>query len=238
MNQKVYNEQKVWGSHGNEDFFSLSRSNPKDLYRSEKFFLPKIVKEVGSCLDVGCACGGFCNIMKSFNPQLRYTGIDIIPKFIEVARRTYKDSEFKVCDATATDFNASTFELVHCSGILHLTSYFKEIVREMYRVSSKYVLCDFRLTEQDDVIGEMGVNLVGQEAATQVLPYYVLNIEKLVDFIKTLTPKPKLIEIKGYKHPPTKLARIDIDKIFMAFFLMQKGDGANDEVKVSINLDA
>ena len=52
----------------------------------------------------------------------------------------------------------------------------------------------------------------------------------------TLNPKPKSIVIKGYEHSPTKLARIEIDKIFMAFFLIQKGNGNNDKVDVKINL--
>lgn len=237
MNQEVYDEQKAWGNDGNEDFFSLFRSDPKYLYRSEKFFLPKILKQVRNCLDVGCACGGFSNIMKSFNPQLQYTGIDIIPKFIEVAKRKYKDSEFKVCDATDIDFKEGTFELVHCSGSLHLTVHYKKIVEEMYRVSSQYVLFDFRLTHQKDVLGEMDVNLMGQRTAKQILPYYVLNIEKLLNFMKTLNPRPKFIKIKGYEHPPTKLARIGIDKIIMAFFLIHKGSPSNRDTRIEIDLD-
>jgi ubiquinone/menaquinone biosynthesis C-methylase UbiE len=238
MNENVFNEQKVWGADGNEDFFSQFRSEPKDLYRSEKFFLPDVLQQVKTCLDVGCACGGFFNIMRSFNPKLHYTGIDITPKFIEVARQKYKDAEFNVCDATAMSFNNNTFELVHCSGILHLTSHYQQIIREMYRVSSKYCLFDLRLTSKKDVVGEMDVNLMGQDSVREVLPYYVLNVENAIGFLRALDPSPASIIVKGYEHPPTKLARINADKIIMAFFLVRKGPPPDGKTQIEMDLNA
>ncbi len=234
----VYQEQKVWSLESNEDYFRLFRSRPEDLYRSEKFFLPDIVKEVKNCLDVGCCCGGFNEIMRFYNPPLRYTGIDIIPRFIDIARERYPGSEFVVGDGTSIDFSDNTFELVHSSGILHLNSRYRDIVKEMYRVSSKYVLCDFRLTHGADATGEMDVNLVGQEQTAGVLPYIVLNIERQLELLKGLDPAPAAIMVKGYAHAPSKLARIDVEKIYMAFFLITKGKkskAVTTDVRMNLN---
>lgn len=239
INPMIYEEQKVWGLDGNENYFRSFRSKADDLYRSEKFFLPTIVKRVKNCLDVGCSCGGFNSIMKSYNPRLRYTGVDIIPRFIDIARERYPDAQFVVGDGTNLDFPDHAFELVHSSGILHLNSHYQDIVREMYRVSSKYILCDFRLTEGRDTIGEMDVNLVGQDRALGVLPYVVLNTQQHLEFLKGLKPKPASIMVKGYAHSPTKLARIGVDKIYMAFFFITKGKKPKaDSTKVEMDLNA
>ena len=234
----VYNEQKVWGLESNEDYFRLFRSKAEDLYRSEKFFLPDVVKEVKDCLDVGCCCGGFSEIMRSYNPQLRYTGVDIIPRFIDIAKERYPEFEFVVGDGTNINFPDNTFELVHSTGILHLNSRYKDIVREMYRVAAKYVLCDFRLTDGADAMGEMDVNLVGQDQTAGVLPYIVLDIKRHLEFLKALSPAPVSIAAKGYAHAPSKLARINIDKIYMAFFLITKGEKsktAHTDVQMDLN---
>ena len=108
----------------------------------------------------------------------------------------------------------------------------------MYRVSSKYVLCDFRLTDGADITGEMDVNLVGQKK-NGVLPYVVLNTEGHVEFLKSMQPAPASIAVKGYAHQPTQLARINLDKITMAFFLIEKGEKENaNSTQVNINLNA
>ncbi len=237
INSVVYKEQKIWGGDGNEDYFQAFRSNRDDLYRSEKFFLPKVIKRVKNCLDVGCCCGGFSGIMKSYNPDLQYVGVDIIPRFIDIAKKRYPDSEFVVGDGTNLDFLDNKFDLVHSSGILHLNSRYRDIVKEMYRVSAKYVLCDFRLTEGSDVIGEMDVNLVGQEKSVGALPYIVLNIERHLEFLKALRPAALSIQVRGYAHPPSKLARIKVGRIYMAFFLITKENSANPATKVEINLN-
>ena len=94
----INHEQMVWAKEDNEKFFEESRSKVEDLYPSETFFLPEVLKEVRSCLDVGCCCGGFCNIMKTFNPELDYTGTDIIPRFIEIAKEKFPEANFAVND--------------------------------------------------------------------------------------------------------------------------------------------
>lgn len=238
INPTVLAEQKSWGEEKNEQYFEQFRSKPEDLYRSEKFFLPDVLKCISSCLDVGCACGGFSAIMKSFNPKLAYAGVDITPRFIEIAQEKYPDSRFSVADATNLPWGDNSFDLVHCSGILHLTSFYKEIVSEMYRVSSKYVLCDFRFTEGPQKKGIMKTNLSGQTADAQTLPYLVINFKDHVEFLKSLTPAPASIEVKGYSHPPTKLAEVDINEIIMAFVLIEKGNAKTQETKITINLKA
>jgi SAM-dependent methyltransferase len=235
----IYQEQHFWGAQGNEEYFKKRRSAPESLYRSEKFFLPDILRQVKTCLDIGCACGDFNAIMKSYHPGLRYTGVDIIPRFIELAKAHYPDSDFYVSDGVHMDFPDRAFDLLHSTGIIHLNSRYQDIFREMYRVADKYILCDFRLTQGPTVIGEMDVHINDAPNGAGCLPYYVLNIDDHLEFLRSLSPSPETIEIKGYLHPPTQAARIDTKEIYMAFFLIRKPVGAvTSKPEIHINLNA
>lgn len=237
MDPSIYNEQKVWGLPGNEKFFMNTRSSVDHLYRSELFFLPKVLPEVKSCLDMGCACGDFCSVMKHFNPSLSYTGVDIIERFIAIARQRFPQSRFEVADGTTLPFAQGEFDLVHTSGILHLNSFYKDIVREMYRVASRFVLCDFRLTRGAEVVGRMAVELTDSTQGKGDLPYYVVNQDEILKFFGTLDPAPSLIEVKGYEHAPTPLAQLPLKKITMAFFLIHKGRSPDGETRVEMDLN-
>ncbi len=222
-------EQDVWGSSGSIGFYTGHRNGPEDLYPSERFFLPRTLSMVSSCLDIGCAAGGFSNIMKHFNPNLKYTGIDIIPEFIEAAGKTYPDSEFCMSSGTNLPFIADSFELVFSTGILHLTFDYKEIVRSAYDVCSQYLLCDFRLTEGPEIIGEMNVDFINTGSDDHTLPYVVVNVEELLSFLSDLKPNPISIQAKGYFHPPSLMTRVSLDTVIMAFFLIEKGSEATNE---------
>jgi SAM-dependent methyltransferase len=238
VDQVVFKEQKVWGLPGNESFFIGHRSQVDHLYRSEKFFLPDLVAQSKDFLDIGCACGDFSRIVRQYNPAITYTGVDIIDRFVTIARERYPQDTFIQSDGIHSGLADKSFDLVHSSGILHLNSRYMDIVREMYRVSSRHVLCDFRLTLGPQVVGEMDVNLSGQGVETQTLPYYVLNLEAHLSALKALNPAPERIVVKGYAHPPTKAARIDIDAIIMAFFWISKGTVATGSTVVEIDLNA
>lgn len=238
LSSEVKEEQGVWASADSFTFYQTHRHRPEELYPSEKFFLPDIVKEVSSCLDIGCAAGGFSRIMKSFNPSLRYVGVDIIPEFIEFARKTYPDSEFYVGDGINLPFTPGSFDLVFSSGVLHLNSHYQEIVRSGYRLCAKYLLCDFRLTEGQTVIGEFDINFDGKSAPQQPLPYIIVNVADLVDFLKSLNPTPAFIRAKGYPHPPSRMAKVSLVEVIMAFFLIGKGDKRGRQTSVDLDFSS
>lgn len=233
--KKINQEQKVWAAPDSVAFYRTRRHRPEELYPSERFFLPEVLKEVTSCLDIGCAAGGFNRIMKSFNPGLRYVGVDIIPQFIELAKRAYPDSEFYVGDGVDLPFASNSFELVFSTGMLHLNSNYKEIVRSAYNLCSKYLLCDFRLTEGPAVIGELNVNFDSKSTPKHPLPYIVVNVKELTDFLRNLSPSPVFIQAKGYAHAPSTMARIPSREIIVAFFLIRKGSEHNESTSLDLN---
>jgi len=68
------------------NFYTKHRDKVKDLYESEKFFLPDILFLGAKVLDIGCAAGGFYNIMCNLQSKIEYVGIDISHILIKKAK--------------------------------------------------------------------------------------------------------------------------------------------------------
>lgn len=228
-------EQRVWSHPGSLRFFQAHRNDPRDLYLSERLFLPAVLPLVDSCLDVGCAAGGFSRIMKTFNPRLAYTGVDINEEFVEIARRAYPDSRFEVGDGIRFATPPDSFELVFVGGMLHLNSRYREIVRACYAQSSRVLLCDFRVTRGPGVIGSSRLDFEGDGGVGGDLPYIVVNLDELIELFRVLTPAPGTLTIRGYRHPVSPTARGVPPEVIMAYVLADKrSEGGPTAVTVDI----
>ncbi len=223
MVNPIWQEQRAWSTPGVLKYYQSHRQEPRDLYDSERFFLPEMLPQIESVLDVGCATGGFSRIMRTFNPSLHYTGVDISPVMIDAAQRNYPEHEFKVCDGIHFPFLPQSFDLVHSSGVLHLNSRYGEMVVAMWQQTRRYLLCDFRLIYSATVIGSMQTGF--DDSSLDTLPYYVLNIGDHLNFLAALSPAPSRICAKGYWHSIASSANLPFDSVIMTFFLLEKGHG-------------
>lgn len=233
LDDRILREQTGWGASDSLEYYRSHRTKPEDLYKSERFFLPELLPRIDSVLDVGCAAGGFSRIMKSFNDELAYTGVDITPELIDAARHDHPGSRFEISDGVNIPFAPESFDLVHCSGVLHINSQYKEMVRSMWAQTRRFLLCDFRLTREASQTGTIEIRFKESVAASSV-PYFVLNVDDLIEFLKTLSPSPILIRAKGYSHAVSETASVPLERVIMAFFMLEKG--ANEQIKLEINL--
>jgi SAM-dependent methyltransferase len=71
-----------------------------------------------SILDVGCGFGNILPRLKEKASRFRYTGVDIVPEFIKVAKEQYAQYRFVVRDYVEHPL-AEHFDLVLCSGVLN-----------------------------------------------------------------------------------------------------------------------
>lgn len=218
----VLSEQAVWGKADSVEWFAEHRRMVDDLYPSERLFLPEVLGRVGSVLDIGCAAGGFCAIMRTYNPRVRYVGVDVIPAMLDLAARGFPDAGFALTDGMNLPFRTGSVDLAWSTGILHLNSRYPEIVREAWRVCGRYLLCDFRLTSGPSCAGHSDVNFDGRSPAATPLPYLVLNQEELVDFLGGLVPTPGAITVRGYPHAVSHMATGIPSEVVMAFALVEK----------------
>jgi SAM-dependent methyltransferase len=221
LDPAIVSEQRAWRSAESLDYYRHHRQRLDDLYPSERFFLPDIVRQSGSMLDVGCAAGGFSAVAKALNPQLRYCGIDVVPAFVDTARREHPESEFRVGDGVSFDTPPGSYDLVHASGVLHLNRRFRDIIAAMWVQTNRYLLCDLRLTTQEAEVGEMIAPFGEEDGAS--LPYIVLQVADAVALFQHLVPPPASIRVRGYPHRAAGAARLRNPDIAMAFFLAEKG---------------
>ena len=230
---------KAWSQPGAVDYYYQNRQEVSDLYPSEKVFLPRVLFPGAKVLDVGCASGGFFNIMRTLEPTIGYTGIDIAEPSIENARQKYPEAKFLVTDGLRLPFEDNEFDLVHTTSVLVVEPRYKELLKEMYRVSSRFVLADMRLLNnvEDALDQEQSYYRIEYDGKFdgETVPYVVSDADQVVNYILTLEPSPQALRGTGYFYPVSPKARTQYSEVCMTIFLIQKGgpDTASTELDLS-----
>lgn len=91
-------------------------------------------------LDLACATGYYSEIIGSLFPNVMYTGADYSESMIVVAGERYPDKEFFVEDATSLSLQTDSFDCVMLSGALEHIPDYQKAIREICRVSKKYII--------------------------------------------------------------------------------------------------
>jgi len=224
LDPAVVDEQQAWSSPESLDYYRRHRQRTEELYPSERFFLPDVLRQVDSMLDVGCAAGGFSEVAKAINPRVRYVGVDIVPAFIETARAEHPHAEFTCGDGLSFATPAGSFDLVHSSGVLHLNLRYRDMIAAMWQQTRRFLLCDLRLTAAAPEIGRMQ-SPFGETHPTS-LPYVVLAVPDAIEMFRTLDPAPARVAVKGYHHHASAHARLENRDVLMAFVLAEKAAGS------------
>ncbi len=72
-----------------------------------------------SVLDVGCGFGDLLEFLNKKGCSVEYTGIDILPDFIDEAKKSWPEAEFISGDFLEMEFDKK-FDYVLCSGTLNV----------------------------------------------------------------------------------------------------------------------
>ena len=209
-------------------FWKLNRNKLVDLYKSERKFFPNKVRKCKSFLDVGCAAGGFCKIIRSITKKkINYTGIDVSNNLVSIARKKYSRHTFKVYNGKIFPSKIKNYDLIFSFGTLHHSNYYLKIIKQMIRRAKKYVIFDLRFTYEKTLINrkksfkkiKFGNNFVRKNH----IPYNILNFYDFINDILALTSKKYGIEIYGYYHKPHDSVVTSHNKnIIMAAILINK----------------
>ncbi len=229
---------KAWSQPSALDFYSKHRHEASDLYPSEQVFLPRVLFPGAKVLDIGCASGGFFNIMRSMEPTIDYVGMDIVEAAIELAQNRYPEARFMLADGFEIPFDDGTFDLVHCTSVLNNEPRYQELLPEMYRVSNRFVLTDMRLLKNLKNKGNSGpfcydIKFEG-ESQEATVPYVVNDADEVVNYVLGLKPRPLALRGTGYFHTVSPMARIPFSEVCMAILLIQKGNSATDETRLEL----
>jgi SAM-dependent methyltransferase len=94
-----------------------------------------------SVLDVGCGFGEFGKFLVKRYKNVSYTGIDIVPEFINEAKKNLPDLNFDVCDYL-TNPTSQKYDVVIASGILNSNvennlEYRKKAISTLFKMTGK-----------------------------------------------------------------------------------------------------
>ena len=86
-----------------------------------------------SLLDLGCGVGDLCLFLQQKEIDLSYTGVDILEKMIDEAKRRYPPGRFIKADLLKENpFGDERFQITFCSGIFNLETGNNEILLDSF----------------------------------------------------------------------------------------------------------
>lgn len=175
--------------HG-ENYLALDWNSPESQrlrfkILKEIFIYGKKASNV-SVLDVGCGFGDFYGFLKAdgslHRNKISYTGYDISPKILEVARKKYPDAKFELKDILE-DRYVPKFDYVFCSGALNIRTTEKDehldTVKEM--IFRMYDLCGCGAAI--NFLSEGALPISDAEEANSGR-YYFFSPEEIVSFVR------------------------------------------------------
>ena len=122
MNEKQYKDLTIREFTRAAEVYDSGHAG---IYEMCKDDYPPILEELSrepfcDLLDVGCGTGPMIELLSKEYPQGRYTGLDITPKMIEVAKaKKLPNARFAVGDSENLPFPAESFDAVICANSFH-----------------------------------------------------------------------------------------------------------------------
>ena len=110
----------------------------------------KVIAEIGdlknsSLLDIGCGFGDFVDYLESKKIKFDYTGIDINPEFVKIAKELHPKEKFDYRDIEVNPYKKK-FDWVFAIGTTNHSGsydYIKNLLRNMLNNSKKGIAMDF-----------------------------------------------------------------------------------------------
>jgi len=100
-------------------------------------------------LDVGCGFGHMLDYLQAWDIKAHYTGIDICPEFIDIARQRHPEADFRLLNILEADIKEK-WDWVFLVGAFNYTTnrrlwweYVKKMITRMYDLCAQGVAVDF-----------------------------------------------------------------------------------------------
>ena len=186
------NVKASWSGKKINKIICESRKNYEKLYLGERILLKEYFKENFSVLDIGCAQGGFVNILSQLEKKFSYLGIDYNDEMLAIAKK--KQPNYKFINIKKNNFSKyinQKFDLVIIFGILHLNKDWKKIIKEGYKLTKKYLIFDLR--ESDKKISKNIYLNLGD--SKKKIPYNIIETKKKENFLKNEFKNKKIVKV-------------------------------------------
>ena len=219
-------------------FFSRERCRPEDLYPSEKRFLPWLAESADRVLDAGCAAGGFYSIWRHYKDDVEYIGADISESLIETAKKLHTGVRFVHVDfAKGTDFADRLSAVVAALGWMHWEPRYADALKELWRVTGRFLFFDIRLVEreEDERFGRQRLPLTREWDVESATPYITVAWPRFAEMLLEL--RPKTVLGYGYWGMPGDRVEGILDKVCFATFVLEKEARGRDALVPDVCVD-
>lgn len=110
-------------------------------YRIAAEAFAEVISIGTSVLEIGCSSGYYYEVLEYLlSKKLRYTGVDISPAFIAMAKEYYPSAQFSVADGAALPFADASFDIVFSAGVLLYAVDYQKHIAETCRVADNVVI--------------------------------------------------------------------------------------------------
>lgn len=171
-------------------------NHPSQLYAIKKY-----VKPGESILDVGCGNATTAEAIRDAEIDVKYKGVDMIPKNIQWCKQTFPEFEFEVQDAEALSEKDKSWDVVYSRHVVDHMPSFAKALNEHCRVAKRLVIIILWLefTDKDDRIQKIVEDPQGKNIVYETEYYNQYGREKV---IKTLNKEGwKLVELTEHFKP-------------------------------------
>jgi len=149
-------------------------------------------------LDVCCGAGHFYPALESIDKNMAYHGCDLSAKYIAAARETFKEKTnagFFEGDIFNLPFPDNGYDIVFCYTTLQHFPGYREAVRELLRVTTKYLFMRLLLSDHTYVIKRFKPGLLDENGQPAFVYYNIWDQGEFVDYLKS---DPGCREVKVY----------------------------------------
>lgn len=186
MTDKESSYQNSFNRHG-EGSKALQWKNYRSAALRYRQLLSDVELEGKSILDAGCGMGDLLPHIYAKADNFQYLGVDIVPEFIDIAKKRYHGHEFRVADPFSNEFT-ERFDIVVSSGVLNSNrpnwlEERKQKIQKLYEVTDEALA--FNMS------GSFALLPQGKKVA-------YANARDILNFCTGLTPK---IIFKSHYHP-------------------------------------
>ena len=122
----------------NHGFYPPYRSLEKYFLRNQASLYFNLIEDLDlsnkSLLDVGCGRGGGAMVYRDHTNIRNISACDINPLSIKFCKTAHTGIDFKVCNATALEYDDQSFNIITNVESSHCYSNFEKFINEVYRV--------------------------------------------------------------------------------------------------------
>ena len=142
MNRKIINSENYWDNRFAKDW-EINEGSQQTSFFCDIFlsnipqFLKKEFEKGGTFIDVGCAFGECCDMVKKRYSQLEVFGCDISSVAIEKAKNKFKNIKFF---KKGIDDLEEKFDFVFCSNVLEHFSDYETKIKSLLRITKKHLI--------------------------------------------------------------------------------------------------